>query len=300
MMSAGAVIAIVAVIVVIGVIVSNVLPPRGTALVVGGETYSVRDVADRAISAIRLQANTETTMDGVIDEAADMLVEHEILRQVAEPLVGPVTDEEIEEALRDRLGVAPEAPSEEYTRVLQDHLSTQRVSRNDLEQMTWADLMRERLGEHLGEDAPTEGLQVNLYVATSLDRAEVEEVRERTLAGEDFIEVVLEMELAGPEEIETGWLAMEALNEDLREHLDGLEAGDISEVAVPPGSLRAVVYFVAEHDPEREYSEGMLQQLQALRVEQFFEEQREVIGVEQDLSQSERDWIARRIESALS
>jgi hypothetical protein len=294
------VLAVIAVIVVIGVITSMILPPRGTAVVVGERSYTTGELSERTITALRMQMLSATTMAGVIDEGTELLIRQELLRQVGGPTVGIPDEAAIETAIRERLQVAPEAPREDYVAALQDHLSTQNLSRSRYEQMITADVMAERMRDHLGEDLPATGPQVNLLVASSVDRMALEALRERVLAGEDFAEVAVELGFAEAATVDAGWLALDALAEEVQAAIEGLEPGQPSESVVPPQSLDAVVYFVADRDPEREYDEQMLDQLKALLINDFFEEQREAMNVEIQLSQGERDWIANQIEDALS
>jgi hypothetical protein len=306
MLGAGGVLAVVAVVLLIGVVVTSVLPPRATVAEVGDRSFSARDLSDRSITAFRLGAAGLATFDAtsisqLIDRSLDALIREEILVQVGEPIVGAPTQEEIQEQARERLGFPEEMTEEEFATAYREVLIGAGVSRADFEWIRRAEITTDRLREHFDAEIPEAGPQVRYYTVASRDRSVLDELRERMLEGEAFAELLIDLELAeDPEELDSGWQAEEALPQRLQMALEGADAGDPSAVQQPPGLLDFELYVVAERDAEREYEESMREQLQQVRLNDFLEEQREVIGVRVDLSGRERNWIDRQIQNALS
>ncbi len=109
-MAAGGLLALVLVIVAVGVVLTVVLPPRETVLTVGEQSFSARAVADRAIYLA--SSGNGNAQQNPAEEGMNSLAGQSILFQVGAGMVAEVTDEDVQDAIAQRLGLAAR-PSED-------------------------------------------------------------------------------------------------------------------------------------------------------------------------------------------
>ena len=104
---------LVLVLVAVGVVLTVILPPRAHVLTVGSTEFTARDVADRAIYLVS-SGNGNAQQDPAT-EGMESLIGESILFQVGAGLVEEVTDEEVQDAIAQRLGLNPRNPEVEET-----------------------------------------------------------------------------------------------------------------------------------------------------------------------------------------
>lgn len=114
-LGAGGILALVLLIVAVGVVLTVVLPPRAHVLTAGDREFNARQVADRAIYLV--SAGNGAAQQNPSQEAMNSLVNQEILFQAGAPLVGEISEQEVRDAIAQRLGLnvpaaAPEATPE--------------------------------------------------------------------------------------------------------------------------------------------------------------------------------------------
>lgn len=300
MLIAGSVLGVAVVLLVVGVLFTVVLPPRASALVVGGEQISAAQVADRARTVDLFEGLRGVAGSGqVVDFAIERLVRDEALRRAAGPLTEEVTDEEVRAATQRALSMPEEMTDEQFEVAYRGFLESTGLSRADVEQMMRAQVLRERLREQLEEEVEESGPQVRTLTVRSRDEGRIAELRDRTLEGEDFVEVAIELGLAESEEaIDRGWRAEEALAESVLEAIEGLEAGEVSGIVHEPDAFEFVVHYIAERDEDREYDDATRTQVAQTRLTERVDEEREALEVRVELSARERDWVVRQVQRA--
>ena len=104
---------VVLILVAVGVVLTVILPPRAHVLTVGSSEFTARDVADRAIYLVS-SGNGNAQQDPAT-EGMESLIGESILFQVGAGLVEEVTDEDVQDAIAQRLGLNPRNPEVEET-----------------------------------------------------------------------------------------------------------------------------------------------------------------------------------------
>ena len=112
-LAAAVILLLVVVVVAVGVVLTVILPPRAHVLSVGDESFTARDVADRAIYLVS-SGNGNAQQDPAA-EGIDSLIGQEVLFQVGAGRVDEVTAEDIQDAIAERLGLNPRDPEPEAT-----------------------------------------------------------------------------------------------------------------------------------------------------------------------------------------
>jgi foldase protein PrsA len=118
----------------------------------------------------------------------DGMVNDELIRQEAARRGLTASPEEIDQALRDSLGV--KEGEEASLQGLYDNLLQQlKISDQEYRGFLEVNILRQKLTEALGSDIPGEAEQVHLLVILANDEATADALRARLEAGEDFSEL---------------------------------------------------------------------------------------------------------------
>ena len=200
-----ALILVIAGVVMVGVYQQFILPPR----VMAGEVRGVRFTMGDLVERIRVLQGINRYQGGRVDfsripfELLTDLLHAEILRQAAPGLGINVTDDAVEEAIRERFRPTPE-PGQEvdegqldaefqnaYTGFLTQVNLTDGAYRRIVEEQLQQEGLFTRMLGSLPEEAPQVEVQA---IALGLDAtAAPEAVRDRLLLGEDFASVAREL-----------------------------------------------------------------------------------------------------------
>lgn|GEM_PF-2422146 len=221
---AGGVLAAVLIIVAVGVVLTVVLPPRANVLAVGSESFTAREVADRAIYLVT--SGNGNAQQNPAEEGIESIVGQEVLFQVGADLVEPVTEEDIRDAIAQRLGLNPrnaEEPEatpegtpaattdptpegttegtpeatpeatplpgytdEEYADALAAFLREAPISRRQLEDIVRAGIIEDRLEEMFRAELPETGDQFLLWAVPTNDRAAAQQLIDLVRGGASF------------------------------------------------------------------------------------------------------------------
>jgi len=293
LISIGVLIAV-AVITVAGVVWGLVLPPRATVLTVGNESFNAEDAKSRAIFLI---AGNEFPEEPV-DAAVDMLTREAILLQAGAPKVGEITADDLTKAIRERIGVAADASAQDYEDRVKAFLEISRIDRPMLERIARAEVVADRLGASYAEAIGSAGLQYHLMGVSGRDQNKVKELREAVLAGADLPTKALELGLVTAKQTpDLGW-SLPPVAGYLKDtvKVDALKPGQASEIQEQ--NFAYEFYFMAERDEQRAYTDAQKEQLQARKVVEWAEQQREALKVTEDVSTAERRWILTRVTKA--
>ena len=328
--ASGAVLAIAALAVVVGLFVTRYQPPRAQVLTVDGESYQARDVVDRGAYLAFFEGGAASLSD-IARDTVDRLIEEAVLRSQGPQLVSPVSEEDIRQALYLELElVSPllELPSavddatatptgatatptpapaptadvdpEEFAEALTDFLRDVDLDRDAYEAIVEAGLYAERLQEHFAVEVGESGPQISLQRIRASTQLAADTVIADLDGGADFATLAAEQSVAegDGEGGDLGWTARELLDEDVRDAVAGLGAGEHS-VAITAGVFFDV-YRVAEVAEDREYEGVVAIQLAGQRIDDWFETAITAMEVERDLSAGEESWINEHVLAAVS
>jgi hypothetical protein len=294
---AGSAIALILLIVLVGVIFTVVLPPRAEVLQVGGRTFTAAEVARRAEFAVRF-GNDSAAFADPARVGIDRLVREETMRRAAPALVGEVSAEDLDAELHRRLGLAEDAEDQRFAESYRDFLREIPITRREYEAIVVAQMLQTRLDEHFRGGLPETVEQIHLMVARHGDREVMEAFREAILAGADFEEAAEEHGLSEDAALDLGWAIPEVVVEHARTAVAEAEEGGITEVFADPRSPAFEVFYVAERATDRPLEDAVKAQLVSRQMTAFFEEQRDALGVREDLIGSE-GWIRDRVQTAV-
>ena len=291
-----AVLGIAAVLIAVGVYITQYLPPRAHVTTIGGTEYNAGAVARRT-NHFRLFDLGRATLTDLVAQALDRLEREELLRQRAPAVVGEVSDEDVDKELRALLGFAdPEADQAGYTDALRNRLRISTLRRDEHEDYMRAVVLDKRLREKFTAEAPKTAPQVHLARLRLNDQAAAERAREQAAGGADFAKLASEQSIdtvTKPNGGDLGWSLRETLAPEVRDAVANLQPGGVSAVVRAGTSFE--VYKVLDANPEREVEEPQKAPLAAARVEAWAGEQRASFTVERDLSNDERKWIEERV-----
>jgi hypothetical protein len=296
LLGVGGVLALVAVIVVAGLIWGVWLPPRQHVLTVGDRMFTAGQLADHSVFLFR-SGSTGVASDPQI--AIDELVQREIILQAGTVEVGEVTDADIRAEISQRLGMADTATDEQYATSLGDYLLATGVSREELEAGVEILVIEERLREKFKAEVPESGDQLDVLRVATNDRARAEALRQAALEGEDLRDAAVAAGIyTDRTQAEMGWFAPETLPERVRDAITALAVGGATEVLDDANQVGFEVYAITSRTATEPYQEVVRDQLAGLRFNEFIEAKRAELGVTEDLSDSERTWILDQVRRA--
>jgi len=295
------VLAVAGAIVLVGLFVTQYLPPRAHVLRVEDSDYSASDVARRAVYELQFNAATLSTFDQLVDDTLLRIQDTEVLLRRAPARVGAVTDEELDAELHERLGFADRDDERGFADAFATLLRAADLSRDEYDEVIRSELLIERLREELASGLGEEADQLLLSRIRVADETTAAEVRELALAADaDFAELARE-HTAETHLAETGgdlgWQPLGGSSPDAQAALADLEAGAIS--AVVRESPFFDVYLVVERDRARALEEDQIETLISVRLFEWIELERPAVEVAVDLSDGEESWIFDRIVDAL-
>ena len=295
----GGILALAVAVVLVGLYVTQYLPPRAHVLTAGERDYSAAAAARRAAYEVRA-GSAASDPEAAVEDTLRALEREAILLQRAPALVGPATDWDIDTELRGRLGLE-EAEGYLDADTKADLLTDAGLPLDEYNRLIGAEILRDRLDRRFRGEIGGEADQLRVSRIRLADRGGAEDARARLLEGEDFAA------LAGARTAEAdraedggdlGWLPEGSLSGAARLALAGLEPGAISEV-VADGPFFDV-YLVAERERARPLEEAQLDALVARRHDEWIAEQRSAVAVERGLSGGEERWILERLLAALA
>ena len=285
-------------VVLVGLYVTQYRPPRAHVLSVGGSDYNASEVARRATYEVLFGGGVTPNLGVVVADTLQVIEDEAIVHQRAPATVGAVTADDIDAELRERLGVADsDVDSDEaFGDAFATLLRAVDLPRGEYEAVIAGEILLERLGERFRPDIAETTAQLALSRIRLLDEANAEEVRTLLLEGADFAELAAERsieEALAAEGGDLGWRLFATLSLPAEEALASLEAGEIS--AVVSDGLFVDVYLVTERDEARPLEPEQIDELVVRRQQEWLDEQRLTVRVENDLSDGEESWILERL-----
>ena len=247
------VIAVVIGIIIYGVYVTVIAPPRQLLSTVNGTSITAADYRE----ALRLYPYL-----GSPEAPLLILEENELVRQGAEANHIGVTDDEIDQRIRENLEAMDAPLSEEEFEELYQELVADSAFRESVE----VELLRGKLEDYLKEQVPDSAEQVNVQAIVVANETAAQVVVDR-LDGEDFASVAEEY---GDGDL--GWLPRGIMSLDFDEVAFSIEIGNVSQ----PFSTAEGYYIIKVLEKEdRALDEDVKGLLETIAFSRWLEEQRE-------------------------
>lgn len=291
------VLAAVAIIAAVGVVWSVVLPPRAHLLTVGDVSYNARTVAE--VSEFLLTGGAPPTDDPVA-AVVDQIKRDETLLQVGAAEVGEISPEDMDAALRERLGAADDLSAEDFAKAYATFLQGTSVDQPTYERLVQSQVIADRLAQRFAPEIGDAGLQLHLLGITSRDENRLRQFREAVVGGADFAATAVSMGLASSaEQVDLGW-QLPPVTGPLYEqaHVEDLPEGEVTEVLERPGAFQYDIYRLVERDDQRAYTDDQKQALSEQRVNDWVAEHAGEVTVTEDISSRERNWVLREVARA--
>jgi parvulin-like peptidyl-prolyl isomerase len=289
--------AAVAVIIAIGLYITQYRAPHAHVLTVAGRDYDAAAVARRgSYHAIFEGGIRDLSITSIAERAVDLLVDEAVVRERAPATVGAVSEDDVENDLRERLGFGDSDDRQQFAEALRNVLRASRLTRDEYYDLATAAMLADRLRDGFEEDIGAAAPQVRLSRIRLTDSAAAEEVRATALGGADFAELAAERTADTQHRDDggdLGWFPLTLLNDEVVEAISGLQAGEIAPIV--DSGLFFDVYLVAEREDERELDERQVGQLVAQMFSEWRDVERPAIAVAVDLSDGEERWIADRV-----
>ena len=298
-----------------------VIPPSRVAVRVGDTKYTRGDLVNFIRFNQRLSEDVGQSFElgSALFEAFDVITKNEIAYQRAPTLGVSVDEREVDAQVRRLIGV-PGLSAEEAERpavksqideALFQHLNRVGLSENDYREILRKDIFRLKVRERLADNVPRIQPQIHLYriILEKYETITGEQV-ERRLKGGDSIED-LTLEFSVDSEVrrnrgDEGWLPRGVVPQ-----LDGLlfgtdeegnrnlEVGELSGPVLIPDSDSYALLYIAEEVGAREVDRGPFEVLKDTALDNWLEEQRSLLTIEQNvLNNIDYAWVNRQVKFA--
>ena len=288
----GVVVVLAAVVAVIaaGLFITQYLPPRAHVVAIEGVDFDASAVRRRATYYVLFEGGIGTSITAVPSFTVDLLVREAALRAGAPALVGSVSEEQMDQELRERLGFADSDDAAGFARALQGLLRGSGLDRDEFFALLEGQMLVERLRGNYREEIGETARQLDLSRIGVDDEETAEALRDRASEGEGFVALAEELASDPEADVELGWIPVDLLDDDVIVALEGLGRGDVSEPV--SSGLSFQVYLVGDVEDARELTGPQLDGLVLLRLEAWLDQEMPQIAVERDLSDDEQQWIA--------
>lgn len=259
--------------------------PHSLALQVEDASYPLRYVANRLRLYVEevggvgsVNARPESALTAVIDT----IVEEEVLRRFAHELGVEASPQEVEEAIRARLGLTePVAEGEQdpFPSLYQRELARTGLTDSQYRAMVEAQLLRNKAQGHFYDQTPSTAESVR-YRRIVL-RGPAEAVIARLKAGEDFAQVAKEVsldQLTRAQGGEVGWIPRGVLDPALEEVLFSLQVGEIGS-HVDPQTGFTYILQVEERAPSHPLGPPERQALASKALRSWLGDKRSALNI---------------------
>lgn len=322
----GAVLVVAAAVILVGLYITQYLPPRAHVLTIDNHSYSAADLKARGSYMLRSEPDFAqgVTQDLLVDRTVDRVTRDAVVLLRAPAVVGDVSDDDIKENLRLQLGFASPTPTPapspapgststptatptevitpdaaaraqtetDFARAQTQLYRNSGLSRGKFEDVLRVQLLEQRLRDkykaELGPNAP----QVHLQAIRVADEATATRVRDQALAGSDFVRLAAQYSVTSTAKTDGGeldWQLVELLPDEVKTAVAGLAAGQLSVII--PRDRFFEIYRVAEAQTDRALTSTQQKTLIDKRVTSWYDTERANVTVKPDISEKERSWI---------
>jgi hypothetical protein len=330
----GAILVIAAVVVLVGLFITQYLPPRAHVLTVEDHEYDAAQVEARGSYMLRFEQDfvRGVTQATLVDTTIDRIIRDEVLLRRAPAVVGDVTDDEVKQQLRIQLGFATPTPTptptlapgatatpassptatptatatpdeeqqqqqaEDFAKAQQDLYRVAAVSPSEYTNILKADLLQQRLEDKFKTEIGSSAPQIKLEMIRVADQPTAQRVHDQAVAGSDFVRLAAQYSTtatAKQDGGELGWQLVSTLDPQVRDAVQSLPAGGISEILQKDNNFE--IYKVTEAQTSRDLSSTQLDTLLKQKVDAWFAQETPNVKVERDLSSGESDWLLNHI-----
>jgi parvulin-like peptidyl-prolyl isomerase len=322
----GVVLVVAAGVVLVGLFITQYLPPRAHVLTIEGHSYSAQDLKARGSYMLRYETDFAkgATQDNLVDLTVDRVTRDEVVLLRAPAVVGEVTDADVKESLRERLGFVAVTPAPassavpgasstpaatqttvatpdaaaraqteaDFARAEQDLYRSAGLGSSKYEDVLRVGLLEQRLQDKFSAELGTTAPQIHLQAIRVADQATAPRVRDQAIAGSDFVRLAAQYSITQTAKADGGeldWQLMETLAPDVRAAVESLPSGQLSKII--PVDRFFEVYRVVEAKTDRPLTATQKQTLINNRVTAWYDGERANVTVEPDISSAERTWI---------
>ena len=292
--------AVAGVVVLIGLYITQYLPPRAHVLRVGDNDYNASEVARRAVYELQFRPAGFSSDEQLVDDTLLRIQDAEVVLRRAPAIVGDVSDEELGAELHERLGFEDSDDERGFADAFATLLRLVGLSRNEYNEIVRGEMLVERLRDGFAADVGEDAEQLLISRIRVADEATAEEVRELARGEADFAELARERTAEthlAEDGGNLGWQPLAALSPNAQAALREFEAGEISLVVRERPFFD--VYRVVERDASRPLEKDQIETLISAQYRDWIESERPAVEVAIDLSNGEERWILERIASDL-
>lgn len=241
--------------------------PLQTKIIVVGE-----DSVNIGYFIKRLRMETTAGVGGDPNIMLETLTHEMLVRQGAPQYGIEVTDDDIDETLREVARGQSEAISDsEFNEWYRQQLNESEFSDSEYRNFVRTFLLRLRLHEYLAERVPTVTEQVHLHIIIIETYEDALEVRERWEAGEDFADLAREVSIDEESRErggDVGWYPPGVLDSSFMWAAVNLDIGEVS-TPLRAGDLAFSLVMISEKAVARELDEESLALLRAKVIDDW-------------------------------
>lgn len=288
----------VALIVVAGLVLTVVLPPRANVVTVGSRTFTASDVAVRAKYAIVGESNSLVLSDPAA--IIPTLLREETLRQKAGHLGASVSDDDLKAELRKRMGTVADSPDVVFLTSYNRYLELLPISRAEYEEIVRAAVLRTKVVEAFKATAGEKGPQLHLLAVAAPDRAKLEDMRTAVASGKDFkAEAAARAFVTDPAQADLAWFDPQSLPDRIAAVRD-LKAGEVSEVILDTQSGGFFLAQVVERSEDRPYDDTVKAQVANRQFEEWVKSEQTSLAGTPSFSDTAKAWVIRQLKDTLA
>lgn len=259
--------------------------PHSLALQVEEVSYPLRYVANRLRLYVEQVGGVGSTLakpQSALAAVIDTIVEEEVLRRFAQELGVEASPQEVEEAIRARLGLTEpvtEGEQDPFPSIYQRELARTGLTDSQYRAMVEAQLLRNKAQGHFYDQAPSAAESVRFRRIVL--RGPADPVLARLQAGEDFGQLAKQLsldQLTRAEGGEVGWIPRGVLDPALEEVLFALQVGEIGSYVDSQTGFTYILQ-VEERDPSHPLGPPERQSLAGKALRSWLDEKRSALNI---------------------
>ncbi len=271
--------------------------PDSTAVRVGDTRYTLRHFTERLRTLVQQLGGpgNDTAQPAIaIPAMAQQLIQESIVLQFAADEGISATDDEIQQELAARLGLAPDDAS--FATRYQEELTRSGLKEEQYRQMVQAALLANKLRTQLEVGVPASAESVRLRQITLRDQAEADDLKAQIEGGADFAQLAAERSLDTATKDtggDLGWVPRGAFDQVDENVVFALAPGGL---AVVPTSGAVILYQVQEKADDRPIEANQKSRLAQKALQDWVDKKKEGLEVKDLVSQDpeKRNWAISR------
>jgi parvulin-like peptidyl-prolyl isomerase len=216
-----------------GYYTQRLAPDRATVIEVGERNYPYEYVERRARAELAGGRLDVADLGNSLYAMMERIQREEVLRISAASEGITVSEEELEERYRTKLGMAPEASREDFARRLRSELLRSGLTLTDYKEIAQAEVIERKLRAKYGDAIPASAEQVDLQLMQLGTQAEALKAKDRLAAGDTFGVIAVDSSTYAGAETNAGdlsWTPREALPKALADIVFGMQVGQTSDM----------------------------------------------------------------------